>query len=85
MAQKEHDELSEQVRRIFEVRDDDSVMVTDGPNPQFQTNLNVIMQLYEEVEAVKTEAEEWKKNMDRLASEKESTWAQLTSTKSFEV
>nr|XP_016475947.1 PREDICTED: uncharacterized protein LOC107797561 [Nicotiana tabacum] len=36
-------------------------------------------QLHVEVDVVKAEAEEWKKNMDRLASEKEAARAQLAS------
>lgn len=47
MDQKEHAELSEQVRRIFEVRDDDSIMVIDGPNLQVQQKLDMIVQLRE--------------------------------------
>ncbi|XP_019263498.1 PREDICTED: filament-like plant protein [Nicotiana attenuata] len=68
MTQKEHAELVEQVRRIFEVSDGDSGMVANGLNSQVQQNLDVIRQLREEVDAIKIEAEGWKKKMDRLAS-----------------
>ncbi|XP_075101980.1 uncharacterized protein LOC142177393 [Nicotiana tabacum] len=47
--------------------------------PQVQQKFDVIRQLRVEVDAVKAEAEEWKKNMDRLASEKEAARTQLAS------
>nr|XP_016467644.1 PREDICTED: interactor of constitutive active ROPs 3-like [Nicotiana tabacum] len=78
-VRKEHADLVEQVRRVFEVGDDESNTVANGPNPQDQKKLDQIEQLQVEVDVVKAEAEEWKRNMDRLASEKEATRAQLTS------
>lgn len=54
-------------------------MVTNCPNPQDQQKLDRIEQLQAEVDTVKAEAEEWKGNMDLLASEKESAQAQLAS------
>ncbi|XP_070055124.1 uncharacterized protein [Nicotiana tomentosiformis] len=45
--------------------------------PQVQQKLDVIRQLRVEVDAVKAEDEEWKKNMDCLASEKEAARTQL--------
>ncbi|XP_070056736.1 uncharacterized protein [Nicotiana tomentosiformis] len=81
VARKEHFDLAEQVRTNFEFSDDELVTVTNSPNPQVQQKIAKIRQLWEEVDAVKAEAEEWKKNMYRLASEKETTQAQLTSAK----
>ncbi|XP_070049979.1 MAR-binding filament-like protein 1-1 [Nicotiana tomentosiformis] len=46
---------------------------------QVQNKLDVIEQLRGEVDAVKVEIEEWKKNMDLLASEKETARTQLAS------
>ncbi|XP_070057357.1 uncharacterized protein [Nicotiana tomentosiformis] len=43
-------------------------------------HVDLVEQLREEVDAVKPEAEEWKRNMDRLASEKDIAQAQLAST-----
>ncbi|XP_070052842.1 uncharacterized protein [Nicotiana tomentosiformis] len=79
VAQKEQADMSEQVKRIFEVNDTDSGVVANSSVPQVQRKLDVIGQLREEVDAVKAEAEAWKKNMDRLASEKEAARAQLAS------
>ncbi|XP_070054797.1 uncharacterized protein [Nicotiana tomentosiformis] len=78
-ARKEQDDLSEQVKRIFEVNDTDSGVMANSSVPQVQQKFDVIRQLRVEVDAVKVEAEEWKKNMDRLASEKEAARAQLAS------
>nr|XP_016505606.1 PREDICTED: uncharacterized protein LOC107823479 [Nicotiana tabacum] len=77
-ARKKHADLIEQVRRVFEVSDDELDTVANDPNPQVQKKLDQIEQLQAEVDAVKAEAEEWKRNMDRLASEKETARAQLT-------
>nr|XP_009629149.1 neurofilament medium polypeptide-like [Nicotiana tomentosiformis] len=79
-AQNEQVDLAEQVKRIFEVNDIDSDVEANSSVPQVQLNIDVIGQLREEVNAVKAEAEAWKKNMDRRASEKEAARAQLAST-----
>ncbi|XP_070055209.1 uncharacterized protein [Nicotiana tomentosiformis] len=47
--------------------------------PQVQQKFDVITQLRVEVDAVKAEAEEWKKNMDHLALEKKAARTQLAS------
>ncbi|XP_009616812.1 uncharacterized protein [Nicotiana tomentosiformis] len=47
---------------------------------QVKQKFDVIRQLRVEVDVVKSEAEEWKKNMDHLASEKETARTQLAST-----
>ncbi|XP_070040228.1 uncharacterized protein [Nicotiana tomentosiformis] len=78
-ARKEHTELVEQVRRVFGVSDDESDSLANNPNLQVQNKLDVIEQLRGEVDAVKVKTEEWKKNMDRLASEKDTSRAQLAS------
>ncbi|XP_070049745.1 WEB family protein At5g55860-like [Nicotiana tomentosiformis] len=80
VARKEPAYLVKQVRQAFEVSDDYLDTVANDPNPQAQKKLNHIEQLRAEVNTVKAEAEEWKKNMDRLASEKETAHAQLAST-----
>ena len=49
---------------MFEVSDNESVMVTNGSNPQVQQKIDKIGQLRKDVDAVKAEAEEWKKNME---------------------
>nr|XP_016445726.1 PREDICTED: uncharacterized protein LOC107770911 [Nicotiana tabacum] len=46
---------------------------------QVKQKFDVIRQLRVEVDVVKSEAGEWKKNMDRLASEKETAQTQLAS------
>ncbi|XP_070055438.1 uncharacterized protein [Nicotiana tomentosiformis] len=65
-AWKEHADLVEQVRRFFEVSDDESDTMPNVPNPQVQKKLDQIEQLQVEVDTVKAEAEEWKRNMDRF-------------------
>ncbi|XP_070043258.1 uncharacterized protein [Nicotiana tomentosiformis] len=47
--------------------------------PQVKQKFDMIRQLRAEVDVVKSEAEEWKKNMDRLTSEKETARTQLAS------
>ncbi|XP_070025029.1 uncharacterized protein [Nicotiana sylvestris] len=44
-----------------------------------RSNRDKIGQLREEIDVVKAKAEEWEKNIDRLASEKETARAQLVS------
>ncbi|XP_070045122.1 uncharacterized protein [Nicotiana tomentosiformis] len=78
-AQNEQADMAEQVKRIFEVNGTDSGMVANSSVPQVQQKFDVIEQLREEVDTVKAEAEAWKKNMDRLASENEAARAQLAS------
>ncbi|XP_070052696.1 uncharacterized protein [Nicotiana tomentosiformis] len=80
-SRKEHADLVEQVRRIFELSDDDSDTLANDSNPQVQKRLDQIEQLQVEVDTVKVETEEWKKNMDRLASKKETARVQLASAK----
>ncbi|XP_070036068.1 kinesin-like protein KIN-7O [Nicotiana tomentosiformis] len=76
-SRKEQAELAEQVKRIFEFNDIDSGVMANSSVPQVEKKFNVIRQLRVEVDVVKSEAEEWKKNMDRLASEKETARTQL--------
>ncbi|XP_070036421.1 uncharacterized protein [Nicotiana tomentosiformis] len=78
-AREEQADLAEQVKRIFEVNITDSSVVANSSIPQIQQKFDMIRQLHVEMGAVKAEAEEWKKNMDHLASEKETTRAQLAS------
>ncbi|XP_070057557.1 uncharacterized protein [Nicotiana tomentosiformis] len=78
-AQKEQADPAEQVNLIFEVNNTDSGVVANSSVPQVQQKLDMIGQLREKVDLVKAEAEAWKKNMDRLASEKKAAQAQLAS------
>ncbi|XP_070020728.1 uncharacterized protein [Nicotiana sylvestris] len=79
VARKENTDLVEKVK-VFEVSDDQLNSVTNTPNPQVQQNLDQIDQLQAEMDVIKVNAEEWKSKMDRLASKKETTRAQLAST-----
>ncbi|XP_070054660.1 uncharacterized protein [Nicotiana tomentosiformis] len=76
-GRKEQTDLSEQVKRIFEVTDTDLGVTANSSVSQVQQKLDVIGQLHAEVDAVKAGAEKWKKNMDRLAAEKETARDQL--------
>ncbi|XP_070056532.1 uncharacterized protein [Nicotiana tomentosiformis] len=78
-SREEQTDLAEQVKQIFEVNITDSGMVANSSIPMIQRKLDVIGKLREEVDTVKVDAEAWKKNMDRLASEKEVVQAQLAS------
>ncbi|XP_033515135.1 GRIP domain-containing protein RUD3-like [Nicotiana tomentosiformis] len=78
-SRKEHADLVEQVRRIFKLSDDDSDTLANETNPHVQKRLDQTEQLQVEVDTMKAEAEEQKKNMDCLASEKETVRAQLAS------
>ncbi|XP_009589635.1 KNR4/SMI1 homolog [Nicotiana tomentosiformis] len=49
---------------------------------QLQQKLELIGKLREEVDEIKVESLKWKENMDRLAAERETARAQLSSTKS---
>ncbi|XP_070055069.1 uncharacterized protein [Nicotiana tomentosiformis] len=80
VARKEHADLVEQVRRVFELSNNNSDTVANDPNSQVKRRLEQIEQLQAKVDTVKVEAEEWKKNMDCLASKKETSREQLAST-----
>nr|XP_016444682.1 PREDICTED: tropomyosin-like [Nicotiana tabacum] len=54
--------------------------MANDPNPQVQKRLDQIEQLHVEVDTVKAQAEKYKKNIDRLASKKETAQEQLAST-----
>ncbi|XP_070049938.1 uncharacterized protein [Nicotiana tomentosiformis] len=78
-SRKEQVELAEQVQRIFEFNNIDSGLMANNLVSQVEQKFDVIRQLRTEVDVVKLEAEEWKKNMDCLASKKETTRTQLAS------
>nr|XP_033509407.1 DNA ligase 1-like [Nicotiana tomentosiformis] len=78
-AQKENADLVEKVRRVFKVSDNESDIMANDSNPQVQKKLDQIEQLQGEVDTVRVDVEEWKKNMDCQASEKETARAQLNS------
>ncbi|XP_070049835.1 uncharacterized protein [Nicotiana tomentosiformis] len=48
--------------------------------PKVEKKIDVIRKLRVEVDVVKSEAEEWKKNMDRISSKKKTARTQLAST-----
>ncbi|XP_070040563.1 uncharacterized protein [Nicotiana tomentosiformis] len=78
-TRKEQTNLSEQVKRVFEVNDTNLGVKANSSVPQVQQKLDIVGKLRAKVDAVKAGSEEWKKNMDRLASEKEAVRAQLAS------
>ncbi|XP_070039142.1 uncharacterized protein [Nicotiana tomentosiformis] len=78
-SRKEHAELAEQVKRIFEFNDIYSGVMANSSIPQVEQKLDVIRKIRVEVDVVKSEAKEWKKNMDRITSEKETVRTQLAS------
>ncbi|XP_070049503.1 uncharacterized protein [Nicotiana tomentosiformis] len=78
-ARKEYADLVEHVKRVFEVSDDETDTVANDPNLYVQKKLDQIEQLQVEVDLIKAEAGEWKKNMDRLASENETARAEFAS------
>ncbi|XP_070040849.1 uncharacterized protein [Nicotiana tomentosiformis] len=59
--------------------DDESDSVANKPNSHVHNKFDVIEQLRGEMDVVKAKIEEWKKNMDRLASEKETARTQFAS------
>nr|XP_016439238.1 PREDICTED: uncharacterized protein LOC107765145 [Nicotiana tabacum] len=57
-ARREHSDLVEQVKIVFEISDDESDLVTNDLCPQLQKQLDVIKKLREEVDKVKAKTEE---------------------------
>ncbi|XP_070026618.1 uncharacterized protein [Nicotiana sylvestris] len=78
-ARKEHAEWVEQVNRVLVDSDDNLDTVANDPNMQVQKRLEHIGKLQAQVDTIKAEVEEWKKNMYLLASKKEDVQAQLAS------
>ncbi|XP_070049633.1 uncharacterized protein [Nicotiana tomentosiformis] len=70
------------IRGINEKRDAFKLLseLREEEAKRVQQKFDVIRHLRVEVDAVKAEVEEWKKNMDRLASEKEVARAELAAT-----
>ncbi|XP_070036024.1 uncharacterized protein [Nicotiana tomentosiformis] len=79
VSRKEQTELIEQVQKIFGFNEIDSELRANNSVLHVEQKFEVIRQLRAEVDVVKSEAEEWKKNMDHLASEKETARTQLAS------
>nr|XP_016488330.1 PREDICTED: uncharacterized protein LOC107808335 [Nicotiana tabacum] len=79
-TRKEHAEWVEQVNRVLEDSEEDLDTVANDPILLVQKRLDRIRQLQAKVDTKKAEAEEWKRNMDLLASEKEAVQAQLALT-----
>ncbi|XP_070031943.1 uncharacterized protein [Nicotiana tomentosiformis] len=77
-AQKEHADLVEKVK-VFEVSNEDLVIVTNDQTSQVQQKIDRIDQLRAEMNEVQAMVDIWKGKIDRLASEKETAQAQLAS------
>ncbi|XP_070057690.1 uncharacterized protein [Nicotiana tomentosiformis] len=69
-AQSEHIEMAKQVFRVLHDSEDKLEIVTNDPILQ-------VRQMLEQIDVIQAEAEEFKKNMDILASKKETVQAQL--------
>ncbi|XP_009609376.1 uncharacterized protein [Nicotiana tomentosiformis] len=73
---REHADLVEKVK-VFEAKNEELVVVTNNTISQVQQKIDLIDQLRDEMNEVKAMAEWWKGRMDLLASEKETTNAEL--------
>ncbi|XP_019225325.1 PREDICTED: uncharacterized protein LOC109206910 [Nicotiana attenuata] len=74
------DEHAEQVYRMLHGSEDELEIMTNDPILQVQQRLEQIGELQKQVDTIRAEAEEFKKNMDILASKKEAAQTQLEST-----
>nr|XP_016491238.1 PREDICTED: myosin-11-like [Nicotiana tabacum] len=73
---REHADLVEKVK-VFEAKNEELVVVTNNTISQVQQKIDLIDQLRDEMNEVKAMVEWWKGRMDLLASEKETTNAEL--------
>ena len=76
-AREEHEEMAEQVFRMFHDSEDEKEITTNDPILQVRQRIEQIGRLNSQVDALLAEAEEFKKCMDILASKKEAVQAQL--------
>ncbi|XP_070036900.1 uncharacterized protein [Nicotiana tomentosiformis] len=76
-TQEEHEEMAEQVFRIFHDSEDEKEITTNDPILQVRQRIEQIRRLNSHVDGLLAEAEEFKKSMDILASKKKAVQAQL--------
>ncbi|XP_070055255.1 uncharacterized protein [Nicotiana tomentosiformis] len=81
-AHQDQTDLIEQVIQILKAHGIDSGTVANISILQLQQKVEMIEQLREEVNMMKTETLGWKEGMDRFAAEKETALSQLSSAKS---
>ncbi|XP_070048909.1 uncharacterized protein [Nicotiana tomentosiformis] len=79
MTQNEHAEMAEQVFQVLHDTEDELEITNDDPIMQARQSLENIGRLQTQVDAIQAEVEEFKKNMDILASKREIAQAQLES------
>ncbi|XP_070034908.1 uncharacterized protein [Nicotiana tomentosiformis] len=79
-AHQDQTDLTEQVMLILRTHGLDSGLKANISVSQLQQKLETIGQLREEVDTIRAETMGWKDGMDRLATEKETIRAQLSST-----
>ncbi|XP_070033062.1 uncharacterized protein [Nicotiana tomentosiformis] len=77
VAREEHEEMTEQVFRMFHDSEDEKEITTNDPILQVRQRIKQIGWLNSQVDALLAEAEKFKKCMDNLASRKETVEAQL--------
>ncbi|XP_070056760.1 uncharacterized protein [Nicotiana tomentosiformis] len=76
-AREGHEEMAEQVFRMFHDSEDEEEITTNDPVLQVRQRIEQVGRLNSQVEALLAEAAEFKKYMDILASKKEAVEAQL--------
>ncbi|XP_075095775.1 uncharacterized protein LOC142173836 isoform X1 [Nicotiana tabacum] len=76
-AREEHEEMAEQVFRMFHDSEDEKEITTNDSILQVWQRVEQIGRLNSQVDALLVEAKEFKKCMDILASKKEAVQAQL--------
>ncbi|XP_070014989.1 MAR-binding filament-like protein 1-1 [Nicotiana sylvestris] len=77
-VKQEHDNLVEKVK-IFEAKNEHLVMVANSTTSQVQQKIELINQLWAEIDEAKATNEVWNGRMNLLASEKEIMKAELAS------
>ncbi|XP_070008753.1 uncharacterized protein [Nicotiana sylvestris] len=80
-AWREHTEIADQVIRVLHDSEDKMDIVANNPILQLRQRLEQIGKFKSQVDTIQAEAEEFKKNMDILASKKEVVQAQQESAK----
>lgn len=80
IVKREHDDLVGKVR-IFEAKNDNLLMMTKNTTSQVQEKIELIDQLWAEMDEIKATTEALRGRMDLLASEKEATKEELVLVK----
>ncbi|XP_070039653.1 uncharacterized protein [Nicotiana tomentosiformis] len=78
-VRNEHAEMAEQVFRVLHDSEDELKIVTNDLILEVRQRLEQIREIQAQVDTIQAEAEEFKKNMDILASKREVAQAQLES------